>query len=470
MKNNGLFKYTGQLIAAALVCVTVFSCDEDEKPSLSAEADVLTFSFAGLTPAVQGTVVGTGISATVVYNQNVTALVPEITISPKASIQPASGIAQDFTSPVTYTVTAENGTTKVYTVTVTKAVPPALVVTPVWQKNLNSGGLPSWMTANNDRDLAAFGDFVYVHNNNDKIRVVSKTDGSDVTAGTAGFIDGKLPDGSGNLFLLGTATDNQGNIVASNLRVGAAALPTWRVYKWSNKDATRTTLIEYPTPAGYRLGENLSVVGDVSTDAIVYVPGGGFGTQNNKVLKFTITGGVANLTPSIIELAGLNVAGPPPLGMGNAPDVYPVSSAANSNIIVAGTGIGGIAEYTSTGALVGKLPDALKDVEETKMLFTFALDVAAFEVQGRKVIATTATDFTVGATNDIGFLYLIDYTDGWEAITTSNIKRVPFTPVGNIDKNGNSTGGVDVVVSGNTATVYALITNFGIGAYTVTVQ
>jgi hypothetical protein len=90
-------------------------------------------------------------------------------------------------------------------------------------------------------------------------------------------------------------------------------------------------------------------------------------------------------------------------------------------------------------------------------------------VNGRKVIATTATDFTTNAAN-AGFLYLIDYTDGWENIKASNIKRAPFTPANNINTNFNGTGGVDVVVSGNTATVYALITNFGIGAYTVTVQ
>jgi Domain of unknown function (DUF5018) len=455
-----LFQHAHYLVVAALAGFMTLSCSKD--PVLSGEADILTFSFAALAPPVAGAVAGNNVTATVVYNQNVTALVPTITISEKASVQPATGLAQNFTNPVAYTVTAENGTTKVYTVTVTKQAPPVLVIAPVWQKNLNSGVPPTWMTANNDRDLAAFGDFVYVHNNNDKIRVVSKTDGSDVTAGTAGFIDGKLPDATGNLFLLGTATDNQGTIVASNLRVGDAALSKWRVFKWTNKDATRTTLFEYPTPVGYRLGENLAVVGNVATNAIVYTPGGGFQTQNNKVLKFTITGGVANLTPTEITLAGVTV-------MGNAPDVYPVSAAANANIIVAGTGIGGIAEYTSAGVLVGKLPESLKTDAATAMLFVFALDVKPFEVNGRKVIATTATDFTTNAAN-AGFLYLIDYTDGWENIKASNIKRAPFTPANNINTNFNGTGGVDVVVSGNTATVYALITNFGIGAYTVTVQ
>ena len=50
---------------------------------------------------------------------NVTALVPIITVSPKATINPASGIPQDFTHAKTYIVTAEDGTQAVYTVTVT---------------------------------------------------------------------------------------------------------------------------------------------------------------------------------------------------------------------------------------------------------------------------------------------------------------------------------------------------------------
>ncbi len=48
----------------------------------------------------------------------VTHLVPTIEVSEGASVSPASGEAQDFTNPVTYTVTAPNGTTAAYTVTV----------------------------------------------------------------------------------------------------------------------------------------------------------------------------------------------------------------------------------------------------------------------------------------------------------------------------------------------------------------
>ena len=49
---------------------------------------------------------------------NVTALVPIITVSDKAMVNPASGVPQNFTTSKTYTVTAEDGTQAVYTVTV----------------------------------------------------------------------------------------------------------------------------------------------------------------------------------------------------------------------------------------------------------------------------------------------------------------------------------------------------------------
>ena len=56
---------------------------------------------------------------------SVSSLTPKIEVSDKATLSPASGEAQNFSSPVTYTVTAEDGkTTKVYTVR-TKVLTPA---------------------------------------------------------------------------------------------------------------------------------------------------------------------------------------------------------------------------------------------------------------------------------------------------------------------------------------------------------
>ncbi|MDP3093612.1 MAG: S8 family serine peptidase [bacterium] len=81
---------------------------------------ITAFSFA--TPATTGVIneADHTIAITVPFGTNVTALVPIITIT-GASVSPISGAAQDFTSPVTYTVTAADSSTQAYVVTVTVA-------------------------------------------------------------------------------------------------------------------------------------------------------------------------------------------------------------------------------------------------------------------------------------------------------------------------------------------------------------
>jgi len=77
-----------------------------------------SFSFDGLTPVVNGTISGDyNISLTVPKGTNVTTLVPTIIYS-GASINPASGVAQNFSSPVDYNVYAEDGNIRKYRVKV----------------------------------------------------------------------------------------------------------------------------------------------------------------------------------------------------------------------------------------------------------------------------------------------------------------------------------------------------------------
>jgi len=94
----------------------------------SSEKAITAFSFAS--PAATGVVNESlhTIALTVPYGTNVTALVPTIAIS-GASVSPASGAAHDFSSPVTYTVTAADATTQTYAVTVTVAASPAKAIT-----------------------------------------------------------------------------------------------------------------------------------------------------------------------------------------------------------------------------------------------------------------------------------------------------------------------------------------------------
>jgi len=92
--------------------------------ALNPAKDITQFTILGLT----GTIAGTSISLTVPYGTSRTSLTPTVVIT-GASVSPASGVARDFTNPVVYTVTAEDGSTKAYTVTVTVALNPAKDIT-----------------------------------------------------------------------------------------------------------------------------------------------------------------------------------------------------------------------------------------------------------------------------------------------------------------------------------------------------
>lgn len=88
----------------------------------SDEKQILSFVFAALDPEVYGEIdeAAHTISAAVPTGTALTALVPTINISQFASVSPESAVAQDFTNPVTYTVTAQDGSTQDYVVTVTE--------------------------------------------------------------------------------------------------------------------------------------------------------------------------------------------------------------------------------------------------------------------------------------------------------------------------------------------------------------
>ncbi|MFC4301928.1 cadherin-like beta sandwich domain-containing protein [Cohnella boryungensis] len=95
------------------------------------DKELTAFSFAGLSPAVTGTISGTNVSLTVPYGTDVRALAATFgssagsTVKVGSAAQVSGTTANDFTSPVTYTVTAQDGSTKDYTVTVTVAANPS---------------------------------------------------------------------------------------------------------------------------------------------------------------------------------------------------------------------------------------------------------------------------------------------------------------------------------------------------------
>ncbi len=105
------------------------------------------------------------ITATAPHGTALTALAPTITQS-GASVSPASGVAQDFSSPVTYTVTAADGSIQPYTATVTAS-------------NWSTGTMPMSYGS-----LVAFGNGVFVAIQPNSPNAASSTDGIHWTART----------------------------------------------------------------------------------------------------------------------------------------------------------------------------------------------------------------------------------------------------------------------------------------------
>lgn len=110
-----------RLVALAKSDLYWIQLSELEAPST--EAEILDFILTEQTGAASINSGEGTISIEVESGTDVTALTPTIVLSDGASVSPASDTEQDFTDPVTYTVTAEDlSTSREWTVTVTVAV------------------------------------------------------------------------------------------------------------------------------------------------------------------------------------------------------------------------------------------------------------------------------------------------------------------------------------------------------------
>ncbi|MEI6604472.1 MAG: Ig-like domain-containing protein, partial [Verrucomicrobiota bacterium] len=120
------------------------------RTAASSAREILTMTFPGsLSATISGTTIGVNVPAAT----NVAALAPTFTLPTFATANFASGTSRDFTSPQTYVITAQNGSTQTYTVTVTKSGTPAVFTwtnavagnwsdATKWTNNLATGTAP----------------------------------------------------------------------------------------------------------------------------------------------------------------------------------------------------------------------------------------------------------------------------------------------------------------------------------------
>lgn len=92
------------------------------RTAASTAKDLLTFEV----PKASVVISGTAVDVFVPPATDVTALAPTLTVSPLATAAPASGTNRDFSKPQKYTVTAQDGSSRTYTVTVVTSDRPSV--------------------------------------------------------------------------------------------------------------------------------------------------------------------------------------------------------------------------------------------------------------------------------------------------------------------------------------------------------
>ncbi len=85
---------------------------------LSAENDIIRFSFSGHSATSEIDIENHLVTIELPMGTDISTMIPEIAVSEGASIDPASGEAIDFTNPVSFMVTAEDGSQQSWTITV----------------------------------------------------------------------------------------------------------------------------------------------------------------------------------------------------------------------------------------------------------------------------------------------------------------------------------------------------------------
>ena len=103
-----------------LLMVLFFSCgDSDDSPEPiieSSDKEIIFFEISNIKGIINADAKTVHLNLS--NSVDITSLSPTVLVSQKATVSPASGVVQDFTNPVIYTVTAEDGSTATYTVSV----------------------------------------------------------------------------------------------------------------------------------------------------------------------------------------------------------------------------------------------------------------------------------------------------------------------------------------------------------------
>lgn len=311
----------------------------------------------------------------------------------------------------------------------------------LWQRSVATSNLPTWFGTDFERGLAYGKTSDGTEAVNDRVFVVSRTGGLFVRildAATGNDVGTLNTTGiSGGTFALNDiGVTEDGKIIGANLTLNAST-SAFKFYIWNNEASAPDTLFSYLGDA-VRLGDKFTVVGNYSAGT-AEIWAASATTGQHKVYKWTMSGGLFNPVPQVIQCSdnlttGIGSAAVGPLPNG---DFYWNANGQNAR------------KYQANGTLIGIIPGTL-----------VATGTNAVRYLGSIGNDEYVAIFAYGTGNNNARVLKIPNGDPTAAVLYG------VTPSLGSATNTNGAGDVDFKVNPDlTVDIFVLATNNGVGAY-----
>jgi hypothetical protein len=409
----------------------------DQSMVLSSAKALTAFSFdmasnSGLTNTIDAAINGTSITATVPNGTVVTGLVATFTttgdsVKVGTTAQVSGTTANDFTNPVQYTVTAEDGTTQVYTVTLTVAASNAKSITAFSFESSIAANATAGLTAPVPGDIQGNTITATVPNGTDVTGLIATftTTGVSVKVGSVVQVSGTTDnDFTSNVEYIVTAADNSTStytVIVSEAASSAKELQNFRFETVPNPSLSATASGQYSglaitaivpfnttrvlkasfetTGASVKIGTTPQVSGDTQNDfstPIEYI----VTAEDGSTQTYTVT--VDNSQPADKDIQTFELAGFPGVISGTNIAVTVssgtiVTALAATKITITGTsvspGVGDVRDFSTPQTYTVTAADTTTKTYTVTVTVagTNAKDITRFTINGLDaVIATTS--------------------------------------------------------------------------------
>ena len=462
-------------IVMSVIALSFTSCKEDEPAQLElrSENEILKFEI----PAVGLEGIINAESATIellvpsdIDESLLKDLTPVIEYSTGAEISPAPTVAQDFSKDVKYTVTAQNGDEKEWTVTL-KHSDYVLGIGKTTQIWLNTDAT----SPNVEPALAVLDGYVVLSRSG----VVLDANGntlSDKKLNMEGIaVTPESTDAQNIPFVL--TNDDAGNLIGATLGAWGAYNPEgsvnefFRVYKWSSIDADPEEVLCSNEAGSAKLGRRLNVVGDINNNA--YVTSYRDGTE---FFVWKIENGVVTGRPNWADV-------PEKINMGHTgtntmyQQLIPVSTSNIFPYYYGGRHTGATASTVRYVPFLGGeeifIPGPFTNDPEEPFKSVgwgnYVLDMYKFKFNDRDYLAVMSLMFPSGAESPKYYITIIDLKDEANEKFTFACDPIMVTFDSNTP-NGNLTAGITAgpeVTDGELRTkkLYAVYTGLGVACF-----